>query len=555
VDRLEDRLVLDGFKWLGQAGDVVAAPAALGLGKNDVVRKWEDARNWEDTTNAQNNQKTYPGQDPKRTNDTVEFEDAPKGKSVVSCYLDSDVVVKTVKITALAGVSFHLIIAPTHSLTIKDGEFRLSSGKLDLLEDGTGAHLGSSLNLDNTWGVWYSGQLSTQTGYGHVYIYNKSTLNVETNTDAITGATLVIGWDPKGKTGSRGTLNIATIGVDMNGNLKLVGNATIKNHVDGVVNFNQGKSCGIWGGISVGKGSTLSQVENYGTMNRLIPDAVVALGIPVAKTLLDIEVPVIQDGAKAEFNLGKNCGIKFSGKGGFQLKQGTFTKDPSAVQEGVDKQGGKLVGMATDASGTDSYYALAGLPATGGIITFVDNAGAYGNLVVSGNFTMTSAVLLSMNVGDNPPTADLVTVSGTVSLGDAILSLNALPSLVAASGNTITLIHNTGGSAINGTFNNLKENAIVPVGNYQFTISYKGGTTGEDVVLTYYSTVGSGSIPIPSMTSVSPSVGSTAGGTLVTLTGTSFTYANAVYFGGTPASNLRACQEIAFTHAISWHNL
>ena len=42
----------------------------------------------------------------------------------------------------------------------------------------------------------------------------------------------------------------------------------------------------------------------------------------------------------------------------------------------------------------------------------------------------------------------------------------------------------------------------------------------------------------PTVTGLSPTSGSTAGGTLVTITGTSFTGATAVDFGTTPATNL-----------------
>ena len=233
------------------------------------------------------------------------------------------------------------------------------------MEDGNGH--GSSINLDNSTFLWSDGDLSTKMGYGHVYVYNGSTLDIEDNASHL-GAALVIGQD-QNKNGSKGVLNIATLTDDMNSNLILERNATITNFKDGIVNFDQAKRSSSRGGISAATDSSLSTITNYGTMNRNVQD-------PLAGNLLNIAVPVLQDAAGAVFNLGPSCGINFSGTGGLNLKQGTFNKDPSAKQKGVNPKGGKLVGMATDASGTDSYYALAGLPATAGFVSFDDSAGA-----------------------------------------------------------------------------------------------------------------------------------------------------------------------------------
>ena len=57
-------------------------------------------------------------------------------------------------------------------------------------------------------------------------------------------------------------------------------------------------------------------------------------------------------------------------------------------------------------------------------------------------------------------------------------------SFVPTVGNQFTVLHNTSGSAITGTFANLPENSMVAGDGYTFTISYAGGTDGQDVVLT-----------------------------------------------------------------------
>jgi CSLREA domain-containing protein len=64
------------------------------------------------------------------------------------------------------------------------------------------------------------------------------------------------------------------------------------------------------------------------------------------------------------------------------------------------------------------------------------------------------------------------------------------------------------------------------------TVTTPGGTSPTNVDDEY------SYIPAPTVTSVSPSVGGTAGGTTVTITGTSFTGATAVKFGATAATNV-----------------
>ena len=51
----------------------------------------------------------------------------------------------------------------------------------------------------------------------------------------------------------------------------------------------------------------------------------------------------------------------------------------------------------------------------------------------------------------------------------------------------------------------------------------------------------------PTVTSLSPTSGSTAGGTLVTITGTGFTGATAVDFGATAATNLTVVNDTSIT--------
>src|SRR5205823_10387061 len=58
-------------------------------------------------------------------------------------------------------------------------------------------------------------------------------------------------------------------------------------------------------------------------------------------------------------------------------------------------------------------------------------------------------------------------------------------SYVPAFDDQFTIVQNNSGSAVTGTFNGLPEGATITAGGDSFRISYQGGASGHDVVLTY----------------------------------------------------------------------
>ncbi len=104
-------------------------------------------------------------------------------------------------------------------------------------------------------------------------------------------------------------------------------------------------------------------------------------------------------------------------------------------------------------------------------------SGSPGNITLGGNFTHSSGTLV-IDLGSAGSGSDSLTVSGAVRLGGN-LSLNPLTGFGAPS---YTIIRNVGGSPVNGTFQNLPEGWLVPVGGSDYTITYQGGS-GSDVVL------------------------------------------------------------------------
>src|SRR5262249_18589891 len=142
-----------------------------------------------------------------------------------------------------------------------------------------------------------------------------------------------------------------------------------------------------------------------------------------------------------------------------------------------------------------------------------------GNVVLSDETTF----VVALNGAAAGSGYDQLKVTGTVDLHGSMLS----PSLgfAPAGGATFTIITST--APIVGTVAGLPEGTALTIGNRTFTITYAGGG-GHDVVLTE-----AGTVPAPTVSGLSPSSGSEAGGTVITITGTGFTGATEVDFGAT----------------------
>jgi hypothetical protein len=78
---------------------------------------------------------------------------------------------------------------------------------------------------------------------------------------------------------------------------------------------------------------------------------------------------------------------------------------------------------------------------------------------------------------------DQITATSTADIANATLRTSLVNGFTPASGQTFTIINNTGSSPITGTFSGLAEGATFNVSGYTFKISYAGGD-GNDAVLT-----------------------------------------------------------------------
>lgn len=112
--------------------------------------------------------------------------------------------------------------------------------------------------------------------------------------------------------------------------------------------------------------------------------------------------------------------------------------------------------------------------------------------------------------------------SGNVSLGNSMLVVQ--PATTTKPGETHTLIKNNSGNPVSGMFAGLPEGATFTQSGLLYRITYQGGTSGHDVVLTV--------LPTPTQTSLNAAPNPANAGQTVTLTAT------ATSTGGTPSGNV-----------------
>ncbi|HEY8937189.1 MAG TPA: LamG-like jellyroll fold domain-containing protein, partial [Cyclobacteriaceae bacterium] len=104
-----------------------------------------------------------------------------------------------------------------------------------------------------------------------------------------------------------------------------------------------------------------------------------------------------------------------------------------------------------------------------------------GIFTTTNTLTAATGATLAIEISSSNVTSDGIVASG-VTLNNATLSLTDINSGTLPTGTNFTLINNTGSAAVVGTFNGLPEYSTITIGNYNFQITYKGGT-GNDIVL------------------------------------------------------------------------
>jgi autotransporter-associated beta strand protein len=160
--------------------------------------------------------------------------------------------------------------------------------------------------------------------------------------------------------------------------------------------------------------------------------------------------------------------------GNFSINSGQMFVDGSLASAAIFSYAGTTLGGSGSVGPVTSFT---------GLLTPGDyNPG----ILNSGSMNLgSSATLLAYITGTNAGSgySQLNFSGGTISLGGAHLQLNM--SMPGATSNQFTLIHNPTLHVVSGTFAGLPEGAtVVATNGTHFTISYHGGGTGNDVVLT-----------------------------------------------------------------------
>lgn len=182
-------------------------------------------------------------------------------------------------------------------------------------------------------------------------------------------------------------------------------------------------------------------------------------------------------------------GFTKSGPGTLIMAANSNYTGPTAVNGGTLLVNGSLpTGSAVTVASTAT---LGGTGTISGGVTVQSGGtlapGASPGITNTGNVTLNSGSTFAAEInGTTVGTQyDQLNVTGTVSLGGAVLSLSG--SLTPSVGNTFTIINNDSTDAVSGTFSGLAEGATVTFNGVPMAISYVGGT-GNDVVLTALST-------------------------------------------------------------------
>jgi autotransporter-associated beta strand protein len=202
------------------------------------------------------------------------------------------------------------------------------------------------------------------------------------------------------------------------------------------------------------------------------------------------------------------AGITVTGAGTVDLSgkntySGTTTIDGSGTTLLVD---GTVGDVQVDAGATLGGSGTVGaVNSTGGTLSPGDGNGALtaGSLILDTNSTFAAQLAGPTTTGFGE-----VVTGGAVILGGT-LDATLIDGYTPKVGNQLTLIRNTSGSGVSGTFSGLPEGSTDVIDGYPFQITYKGGS-GDDVVLT--------ALPFTTTTTISASTSNSTYGQSVTFT-------------------------------------
>jgi autotransporter-associated beta strand protein len=180
-------------------------------------------------------------------------------------------------------------------------------------------------------------------------------------------------------------------------------------------------------------------------------------------------------------------GLAKQGPGVLDLKGTNAITGTTTVTMGALLVDGKVGAVAVDSGATIGGSGTVGsITATAGTVSPGDSSTLTGILTDTGPMTLTGSSNFDVTINGTTVRSqyDQVSAGGAVDLTGATLNV-AVPSFVPTVGQQFTILHNTSGSPVTGTFTGLAEGATLTAAGYDFSITYKGTTSNpNDVILT-----------------------------------------------------------------------
>jgi trimeric autotransporter adhesin len=229
-----------------------------------------------------------------------------------------------------------------------------------------------------------------------------------------------------------------------------------------------------------------------------------------------------------------SAGLSLSGGGTLDLS-GTNNYSGQTLVSGATLLVDGTTGMVQDSGVLGGDGTVGNVSSVGGTISPGDGGSPVvlntGSLTLDPNSTFVTE-LDGTSPGNGATGYDQVVAGGAVSLDGATLDASLGTNYVPTVGSQYTIISNTSGP-ISGTFAGLTEGSTVDISGFDFSISYKGGSSSEDVVLT--------ALPFPTTTSISATASTSTYGQSVTFTADVSGSQNdapgqVAFFDGNPAS-------------------
>ncbi len=354
-----------------------------------------------------------------------------------------------------------------------------------------------------------------------------------------TGATLAVsgavsgGGLSVGATSLTGTVDLSNGANDFTGTTS-VGYGTLQ---DGVANaLPTATTLDVASGATFDLNGYAQQIASAGSDAGAITDSGTAADFTVGDLQADDAVGETMSGS---------MNLVVDGHGHTLTLSGTDTyTGTTTVASGALDVTGSLASAVTATSGAtiEGTGTVRGANAGGGVLEPGDAGSHEGTLTSSSGADLSTAgSMLTVIIGGTSAGTygQLAVNSGTANVTGATLNVSFSSGFTSAAGDTYDIVVNSSGSPVTGTFAGLPNGGSVTVDGRTLKISYSGGSSGHDIVLTdsppVHVSTGGGGVTTPTGVSIHVSPTSVTQGQSVTYSATVTAAAGAA---GTPTGTV-----------------